>query len=243
MVRSKGSFASPSPSARGCTDGSDGPILFASTAHAGQINPLLSIGGELSWRRVPGLWLASTDNRRADIEGAAIGSPIHFVSCGINDRTKELIEDPAFYAAFAHRGPMTTNTFLVAMRWMFNQERLTVEYQRMLAHIDHVQPRPAASPRVGLQTPGLEGRYGRVRFRRAQPGFSFSRTHATSRATAGRVPRGVFTFGRTGRPTREQSIYRRHVSSLTVGHLCHCTGYAIPVSESPTGNSSPHDVD
>ena len=141
MVRSKESFASPSPSATGCTHGSDGPILFVSTAHAGQINPLLPIGGELSRRAVPGLWFASTDNRRADIEGAAIGSPIHFVSCGINDRTKELIDDPAFYAAFAQRGPMTTNTFLVAMRWMFDQERLTVEYQRMLAHIDHVQPR------------------------------------------------------------------------------------------------------
>jgi len=47
MVRSKESFASPSPSAMGCTHGSDGPILFVSTAHAGQINPLLSIGGEL----------------------------------------------------------------------------------------------------------------------------------------------------------------------------------------------------
>jgi hypothetical protein len=117
MVRSKGSFASPSPSATGCTDGSDGPILFASTAHAGQINPLLSIAGELSRRGVPGLWFASTDNRRADIEGAAIGSPIHFVSCGINDRTKEPIEDPAFYAALALQGPMTTNSFLLAMRW------------------------------------------------------------------------------------------------------------------------------
>jgi polyene glycosyltransferase len=115
--------------------------LFASSAHAGQINPLLSIAGELSRRGVPGLWFASTDNRRADIEGASIGSPVHFVSCGINDRTKELIEDPAFYAALAQQGPMTTNSFLLAMRWMFDQERLTVEYQRMLAHIDHVQPR------------------------------------------------------------------------------------------------------
>ena len=26
-----------------------------------------------------------TDNRHADIEGAAIGSPIHFVCCGIDD--------------------------------------------------------------------------------------------------------------------------------------------------------------
>jgi polyene glycosyltransferase len=121
-------------------DGSDELILFASTAHAGQINPLLSIAGELSRRSVPGLWFASTDNRRVDIAGAATGSSIHFVSCGIADRTKELIEDPAAYAAVT-QGPMTTDSFLVAMRWMFDQERWTVEYQRMLAHIDHMQPR------------------------------------------------------------------------------------------------------
>jgi polyene glycosyltransferase len=122
-------------------NGSDGPILFASTAHAGQINPLLSIAGELSRRGVTGLWFASTDNRRVDIEGSATGSPIHFISCGINDRTKELVEDPAVYAALAQQGPMTTEGFLQAMRWMFEPERLTVEYQRMLAYIDHVQPR------------------------------------------------------------------------------------------------------
>src|SRR5262249_1033098 len=64
MVRSNEPYASPSPSATRCADGSDGAILFVSTADAGQINPLLSIGGELSRRGVPGLWFASTDNRR-----------------------------------------------------------------------------------------------------------------------------------------------------------------------------------
>jgi polyene glycosyltransferase len=125
----------------GYKNGSDGPILFASTGHAGQINPLLSIAGELSRRDVSGLWFASTDNRRVDIEGTATTSPIQFVSCGIDDRTKDLIEDPVVYAAVAEKGPFTTDSFLLAMRWMFNQERLTVEYQRILAHIDHVQPR------------------------------------------------------------------------------------------------------
>jgi UDP:flavonoid glycosyltransferase YjiC (YdhE family) len=83
-----------------------GPILFASTAHAGQINPLLSIASELSRRGVPDLWFASTYNRRAEVERAAKGRPIHFVSCGINDRTKELVEDPAVYESFAEQGPM-----------------------------------------------------------------------------------------------------------------------------------------
>jgi polyene glycosyltransferase len=106
-----------------------------------QINPLLSIAGELSRREIPALWFASTDNRRADIEGTAVGSPIHFVSCGLNDRTKELVEDPAVYTALARQGPRTTGSFLLAMHWMFDQERLTVEYRRMLAHIEHLRPR------------------------------------------------------------------------------------------------------
>jgi polyene glycosyltransferase len=117
-----------------------GPILFASTAHAGQINPLLSIAGELSRRDVPDLWFASTDNRRAEVERAAFGSPIHFISCGINDRTKELVEDPAVYESFAEQGPMSTSSFLLAMRWMLDPDRTMVEYQQMLAHIDRVQP-------------------------------------------------------------------------------------------------------
>jgi hypothetical protein len=53
-------------------------------------------------------------------------------------------------------------------------------------------------------------------------------------------------FSRSGGPGGQhvnKVSTRRHGASLAVGHLCHCTGYAIPVSESPTGNSSPHDVD
>jgi polyene glycosyltransferase len=127
-----------------CMDDSGRPILFASTAHAGQLNPLLSIAGELSRRGVSGLWFASTDKRRGDIEGAAAGSPIHFVSSGVNDRSKELVEelveDPAVYDAYAHRGPLTTNSAQLTLRWMLNPKRLAVEYQRMLVHIDQLQP-------------------------------------------------------------------------------------------------------
>src|SRR5258707_13017534 len=93
-----------------------GPILFASTAHAGQINPLLSIAGELSRRGVPDLWFASTDNRRAEVERAAFGSPLHFVPGGINDRTKDLVEDPAVYESFPEQGPLPTSSCLRAVR-------------------------------------------------------------------------------------------------------------------------------
>lgn len=126
--------------AAGVEAAADGAILFACAAHAGQINPLVSIAGELSRRDVPGLWFAATDNRRLDIEEAAKGSPIQFVSTGISDRTKELVEDSALYSAFARKGPMNTGSFLLALRWMFNQERLATEYERMLEHIDRIQP-------------------------------------------------------------------------------------------------------
>ena len=126
--------------AAGVEAAADGAILFACTAHAGQINPLLSIAGELSRRDVPGLWFAATDNRRLDIEEAAKGSPIQFVSTSISDRTKELVEDPAVYSAFTQKGPMNTGSFLLALRWMFNQERLATEYERMLEYIDRIQP-------------------------------------------------------------------------------------------------------
>jgi hypothetical protein len=43
---------------------------------------------EAVWSEAFGL--PSRTIRRADIEEAAVGSPIHFVSRGINDRTKEL---------------------------------------------------------------------------------------------------------------------------------------------------------
>lgn len=118
----------------------DGAILFVCSAHAGQINPLLSIAGELSRRDVPALWFAASDNRRLDIEEAAKGSPIQFVSTGISDRTEELVGDFAAYSALMQKGPMNTRSFLLALRRMFNQERLATEYERMLEHIDRIQP-------------------------------------------------------------------------------------------------------
>src|SRR5690349_7298431 len=95
-----------------------GPILFASSAHAGQINPLLVIAGELSRRHVPDLWFACTDDRRGDVESASVHSPIRFVSFGAVDTLKPLTEDAAFYAA-ATRGPMTTGSSVALMQWMF----------------------------------------------------------------------------------------------------------------------------
>jgi polyene glycosyltransferase len=118
-----------------------GPILFACTGHAGQINPLLLIAGELSRRGVSGLWFAAADERRTDIDGAINGSPIHAISCGTHDLIEGLFKDPAFYAAFANHRPMTAKSTLTIVRRLLDPAKLTAEYQQTLAHIDRVQPR------------------------------------------------------------------------------------------------------
>jgi polyene glycosyltransferase len=119
----------------------DGPILFACTGHAGQINSLLLIAGELSRRRVSGLWFVAADERRPNIEGAINGSPIHFISCGTHDVIEEFNKDPAYYATFANHRPMTAKSGLELIRRLLDPARLRAEYQQMLAHIDRVQPR------------------------------------------------------------------------------------------------------
>jgi polyene glycosyltransferase len=119
----------------------DGPILFACTGHAGQINSLLLIAGELSRRRVSGLWFAAADERRTNIDGAINCSPIHAISYGTHDLIEGLFKDPAFYAAFANHRPMTAKSTLTIVRRLLDPAKLTAEYQQMLAHIDRVQPR------------------------------------------------------------------------------------------------------
>jgi polyene glycosyltransferase len=119
----------------------DGPILFACTGHAGQINSLLLIAGELSRRRVSGLWFAAADERHINIDGAINGSPIHSISCGTHDLIEGLFKDPAFYAAFANHRPMTAKSTLTLVSRLLDPARVTADYQQMLAHIDRVQPR------------------------------------------------------------------------------------------------------
>jgi polyene glycosyltransferase len=116
-----------------------GPILFASIAHAGQINPLLAIVAELSRRGVCPLWFASTEDRRAHVEATVASSPVTFAPFGLADPTKTFIENPRLYAA-GTRGPRTTGAFLAAVRWMLDPQRTALEYRRLLAHIDQIQP-------------------------------------------------------------------------------------------------------
>jgi hypothetical protein len=48
---------------------------------------------------------------------------------------------------------MTTSSFLLALRWMFNQERLATDYERMLEPIDRIQPSLKQRVEIGIDNP------------------------------------------------------------------------------------------
>lgn len=58
------------------------PILFVSLPESGLLNPALVLVEELSRRGVAGLWFATDDKARAEVEAAAVGAPIEFFSLG-----------------------------------------------------------------------------------------------------------------------------------------------------------------
>ncbi|MFJ1569432.1 glycosyltransferase [Streptomyces erythrochromogenes] len=58
------------------------PVLFVSLPESGLVNPLLVLAAELSRRRVPDLWFATDEPRRADVERLTEGSAVEFASLG-----------------------------------------------------------------------------------------------------------------------------------------------------------------
>ncbi|WP_284574460.1 glycosyltransferase [Streptomyces sp. 2P-4] len=58
------------------------PVLFVSLPESGLVNPLLVLAAELSRRRVPDLWFATDEPRRADVERLGEGSAVEFASLG-----------------------------------------------------------------------------------------------------------------------------------------------------------------
>ncbi|WP_433428224.1 glycosyltransferase [Nonomuraea sp. CA-141351] len=113
-----------------------GPILFASAAHSGLLNPILSIAGELSRRNVPDLHFASEEDARRLVDGAGPGSPISFHSYG----EKMVTVDGAMYGAMT-RGPRTTAGTVALARVVRDRAVLRTFFQRTLEQIDRVRPR------------------------------------------------------------------------------------------------------
>jgi polyene glycosyltransferase len=114
-----------------------GPILLASNSNFGQINPLLALAGELSRRDTKELWIATTDDRRAEAEATSVGSKVHFASCG------PLGGFPLDDAAYAQltSGPRTTGWLIQHLHTICNIERATADYRHIVEHIERLRPR------------------------------------------------------------------------------------------------------
>jgi UDP:flavonoid glycosyltransferase YjiC (YdhE family) len=112
------------------------PVLFASAAHPGQLNPLLAIAGELSRRGVPDLWFCSEDDAAGPVAAAATGSELRFVSTG----ERKLYADTSRYAALT-RGPRTTHGLVALLRVTHDPALTAEQYPRVLALIDRIRPR------------------------------------------------------------------------------------------------------
>ncbi|WBB78079.1 glycosyltransferase [Micromonospora sp. WMMD882] len=110
--------------------------MFASPAHPGQLNPLLTIAAEMSRRGEPDLWFSVDAEARPRVEAASVGSPLRYLP-GADEPVR--IEGE-LYAAMA-RGPRTTAGLAALTRTMQTAAGTAQVYRRTLAHIDRVAPR------------------------------------------------------------------------------------------------------
>ncbi|MFY1634918.1 glycosyltransferase [Solwaraspora sp. WMMB335] len=112
------------------------PIMFASSSHAGQLNPLLTIAAEMSRRGEPDLWFSVDADARHRVESAATGSPLRYLP----GSDVAMRVDGELYAAMT-RGPRTTAGVAALARTTRTAGATGQVYQRTLAHIDRVDPR------------------------------------------------------------------------------------------------------
>lgn len=111
------------------------PVLFASPAHPGQINPLLALAGELSRRGTPGLWFASEEGAKAAVEAVASNSPVRFLSTGAT----QLQVDDALYAAMTS-GPRTTDG-IVALGRVVRDPAITEQvFHATVEQVERIRP-------------------------------------------------------------------------------------------------------
>jgi polyene glycosyltransferase len=110
---------------------SPGPMLFAGAAHAGHLNPLAAIAGELSRRGVRDLWFASEEAARTRIEQIAAA---RFVSYG----ETALRIDETVYSAMTG-GPRTT-AGMVALARLVRGTHVDRFFRHSLEQIDRIRP-------------------------------------------------------------------------------------------------------
>ncbi|MFD6393962.1 glycosyltransferase [Nocardia sp. NPDC060259] len=120
-------------------DTTAGGILFAANPDSGLINPLLTIAGELARRGEPGLWFASTDDRKGDIENQGGLEPIRFVSVGA--RKPEL--DPSNWSDETYRalgsGSMLSR-FSAFLDAVSDADDVWTKYSTLMEQLDRLRP-------------------------------------------------------------------------------------------------------
>lgn len=112
------------------------PIMFASPAHPGQLNPLLVIAAELSRRGVPDLWFSAEESARPHVAGHVSGSPLRFLSTG---ETRLRVADE-LYASMT-RGLRTTDGMVELARTVRRPSVTQPVFDATVDQLEQVRPR------------------------------------------------------------------------------------------------------
>jgi polyene glycosyltransferase len=113
--------------------------MFVSLPESGLLNPMLVLAGELSRRGVPDLRFATDEHRRRDVEHAATGSPLEFVSLG--EQVPELAAttwDDRTYRAVTQRSRFKAHRAMI--RHSYDPTLQVAKHRRLEAALDDLRP-------------------------------------------------------------------------------------------------------
>ncbi|MGV9317016.1 glycosyltransferase [Streptomyces sp. NPDC003691] len=120
-------------------DDPHGPVLFAGISARGQLNPLLTMAGELAARGRRNLWFASDDEVRSDVEALAGETDVGFLPLGdpIRRVTPSLWSDEAYRAATAQS---KWRSYVAFIRESLDVVSFTEKYRALDAEVARIKP-------------------------------------------------------------------------------------------------------
>jgi polyene glycosyltransferase len=115
------------------------PILFVSLPESGLLNPMLVLAEELSRRGVENLWFATDDKGRAEVEAAAVGSPIRFRSLGdVIPEMSSVTWPDDIYAKVTQRSRFKARKAVIEQT--HRPEQRIPKYRRLAELVDEIEP-------------------------------------------------------------------------------------------------------
>ncbi|ANZ43624.1 MGT family glycosyltransferase [Lentzea guizhouensis] len=115
------------------------PILFVSLPESGLLNPMLVLAEELSRRGVEDLWFATDDKGRDEVEAAAVGSPIRFVSLGdVVPEMSSVTWPDDVYAEVTQRSRFKARKAVIAQT--FRPSLRIPKYRELEAAVENIKP-------------------------------------------------------------------------------------------------------